>query len=115
MVIEEDPTHLYGGFSRYIAEALAKVGKVALQVCAFLGFPEDQVSRVTIYSTKLEPACIDNHLALAKMYISFGRANEAKKTLEKVINADPAVLKYYEPENRRDQKEAQEIYNKQFK
>lgn len=115
VVIEEDPTHLYGGFSRYIAEALAKVGEVALKVCAFLGFPEDQVSRVTIYSTKLEPACIDNHLALAKMYISFGKMDKAKKALEKVINADPAVLKYYEPENRRDQKEAREIYDKHFK
>jgi len=115
VVIEEDPTHLYGGFSRYIAEALAKVGEVALNVCSILGFPKDQVNRVTIYSTKVEPACLDNHLELAKMYISFGKMDEAKKTLEKAINADPAVLKYYEPENRRDQKEAQGIYNKHFK
>ncbi len=115
VVIEENPTHFYGGFSRYIAESIAQVGELAFRVCAILGFPEDQVNRVTIYSTKLEPACFDNLLPLAKMYIILDRMEEGKEMLEKIINGDPSVLKYYEPENRMDQKEAQKIYDKHFK
>jgi len=115
VTIEENPTHFYGGFSSYIAMAVSEVGELAIKICSILGFPEDQVMRVTIYSTKLEPACFDNLLALAKMYLTLDRMDEAKETLDKIINGDPAVLEYYEPENRLDQKEAQEIYDQHFK
>jgi len=115
VVVEEEPTYMYGGFSRYIAASLAVAGELSFKVCAMLGFPEDLIIRISVFSTKLEPACLDNYLQLALMYITLDRMDEAKQALETVINGDPAILKYYEPENRIVQKEARELYDKHFK
>jgi hypothetical protein len=49
------------------------------------------------------------------MYITLGRMDQAKQALETVINGDPAILKYYEPQNRMVRKEARELYDRHFK
>lgn len=115
VTVEEDPTFMYCGFSRFLASALAVAGELSFKIAAMLGFPEDLIIRVTTFGSVLEPACLENHLSPALMFISLGRKDEAKAALETVINADPAVLKYYEPENRVAQKEAQELYDRLFK
>jgi hypothetical protein len=106
---------MYGGFSRYIAASLAKAGKLSFRVIEMLGFSKELIVRLTIYSTRQEPGYFDNHFRLAQMYITLDRKEEAKKSLEYVINADPAMLKYYEPENRIIQKQAQVLYDEHFK
>ncbi|MCP4752408.1 MAG: hypothetical protein GY866_16060 [Proteobacteria bacterium] len=115
VVVEEEPTYMYGGFSRYIAASLATAGELSFRVCEMLGFPQELIIRVSRFATRMEPACIDNHIQLAKMYITLGKMDEAKKSLETAINTDPATLKYYEAQNRIDQKEARELYDEHFK
>lgn len=115
VVVEEDPTYMYSGFSRYIAASLSAAGELAFRVCDMLGFPQDLIVRVSMFSTRQEPAYLDNYVNLAKMYLTLGRVDDAREALETVINADPAALKYYEPENRIFQKEAQDLYDEHFR
>ncbi len=115
MVVEEDPTCMYGGFSRFLAASLSTAGELAFRVAEMLGFPQDLIVRVTVYSTRQEPGYFDNHLRLAQMYIALKNMDGAKEALQTVINADPAELKYYEPENHIFKKQAQKLYDEQFK
>jgi hypothetical protein len=115
LVCEEDPTYMYGGFSRYMAASLAKAGELSFRVAEMLGFSKELLVRLSVYSTRQEPGYFDNHFRLAQMYLTLGREEEAKKALEFVINADPAMLKYYEPENMVIQKQAKELYDEHFK
>jgi tetratricopeptide (TPR) repeat protein len=114
LLCEEDPAWLWGGFSRFLAASLSVAGEISFRVAAMLGFPEDLILRLTVFSTRLEPACLDNYLQLAHMYITLDRMEEAKQALETVINGNPAILKYYEPQNHMVQKEARELYDKHF-
>ncbi len=115
LVCEEQPTYMYGGFSRFLAASLAEAGELSFRVAKMLGFSKELIIRLTVYSTKQEPGYFDNHFRLAQMYITLGREEEAKKALEFVINGDPADLKYYEPENRMIQKMARKLYDENFK
>ncbi len=115
VVCEEDPTYMYGGFSRFMAASMAEAGELSIRVAEMLGFSKELLVRLSVYSTKQEPGYLDNHFRLAQMYITLGRKAEAKKALEFVINADPADLKYYEPENRIIQKQARKLYDENFK
>ena len=115
VVVEEEPTYMYGGFSRYIAASLATAGELSFRVCEMLGFPQELIIRVSRFATRMEPACIDNHIQLAKMYITLGKMDEAEKSLETAINTDPATLMYYEAQNRIDQKEARKLYDEHYK
>ncbi len=115
LVVEEDPSCMYGGFSRYLAASLATAGELSFKVAEMLGFPQELIVRVTVFSTMQEPGYLDNHYRLASMYLTLGRMDEAKAALETVINADPADLKLFEPENRVIQKKARELYDEHFK
>jgi tetratricopeptide (TPR) repeat protein len=115
IVVEEDPVCMYVGFSRYLAASLSMAGELAFKVAGMLGFPEGLIVRVSVFSTKLEPAYFDNNYRLASMYITLEKMDEAKEALEYVIKTDPATLKFYEPENRVIKKQAQELYDKHFK
>jgi len=115
LVCEEQPTYMYGGFSRFLAASLAEAGELSFRVAEMLGFSKELIVRLTVYSTKQEPGYFDNHFRLAQMYISLGREEDAKKSLEYVIDGDPADLKYYEPENRIIQKQARKLYDENFK
>ncbi len=115
LVTEEEPSFLYGGFSRYFASALSVTGEVSFRVIEILGFPREVIIRLTEFAAKMEPNCMDNHYQLSRLYISLDRMDDAKKALETTMNADPTVLKYYEPENRMIQRDAKLIYDKHFK
>jgi tetratricopeptide (TPR) repeat protein len=115
LVTEEEPSFLYGGFSRYFASAISVAGEVSFRVIEILGFPREMIIRLTEFAAIMEPNCMDNHYQLGRMYISLDRMDDAKKALETAINADPTVLKYYEPENRMIQRDSKVLYDKHFK
>jgi len=100
MLTEENPNYMYVGFSRFFAVAVATVGKLVFKVAAFLGFPQELIERLTDFSVKSEPGFLANQYCLGLMYDALGRKDDAKKMFETLINADPTVLKYQEPENR---------------
>ncbi len=115
ITVEEDPTYMYGGFSRYLAASFSAAGELSFRVAEMLGFPEDLIIRVSVFATRQEPAYIDNYFRLGKMYLALDRKSEAKKALENAISANPATLKFYEPENMIFQKRARELYDENFK
>ncbi len=98
-----------------LAGSLSRAGSLSFRVAEMLGFPRGRIIRASVFSTRQEPACLSNHLRLAELYLNLNRRAEAKASPETVINADPATLKFHEPENRMSQKEAQVLYGKHFK
>jgi tetratricopeptide (TPR) repeat protein len=115
IVVEEDPTYMYGCFSRYLATSFSAAGELSFRVAEMLGFPQDLIIRASVFSTRQEPAYLDNYYRLGKMYLALNRKSEAKEALETVIKIDPATLKFYEAENKIFQKRARELYDEHFK
>ena len=114
IVVEEDPFYNFAGFSRYFAGAIGETGPLVAKTAEFLGFPEELLLRAATISINLEPDFLENHYYRATMLFALGRKEEAKEGLLLVINADPAKLPDYEPENRYIQKRAQKFYKENF-
>lgn len=114
IVMEENPNYFYSGPSQFLALAIARAGSLVAKALGLVGFPQDLVESATTFASVYEPRYLRNNYALGEMYITLGRMDEAKKALEKVVNADPAALKLQEPENRVAQKLAQDLLDKHF-
>jgi|GEM_PF-1592263 len=100
LLSEENPNYMYGGFSRFFGAAISIVGKLVFKVAEFLGFPQALIERLTSFSVKTHPDYLQNYYMLGLMYKNLGRKDEAKKMFETLLDADPTILKYQEPENR---------------
>lgn len=114
LVVEEDPQYYFGGFARYLAAAIGETGPLVARIADMLGFPEEQIVRITTFAVNLEPDFLDNHTCLAEMYIALDNMPDAKSELLFVINADPAQLPEHEHENRYFQKDAKRLFEEYF-
>ncbi len=115
VVGEEDPNYYYGGLSQYFALAIARGGKLVAKTAEILGFTEDQVLRLSLLAREYEPRYLRNIYALGELYVYQGKMDKAKKMLEETLNADPAALPHFEPDNRMARKLARELMDEHFK
>ncbi|MFO8056628.1 MAG: hypothetical protein R6V10_04970 [bacterium] len=115
VVAEEDPNYYYGGLSQYFALAVARAGKLVAKTAGILGFSEDLILRLSLLAREYEPRYLRNTYALGELYVYQGKMDKAKKMLEETMEADPAALPHFEPDNRIAKKLARQLYNKHFK
>ena len=114
LVMEEDPNYFYGGVSQYFALAIARAGTLVARMLGLMGFTEELIMRSTQFAANYEPRYLRNHYALGEMYITLGQMDEAKKALEKVVNADPSELENMEAENIVAQDLAKKLLKEKF-